>query len=222
MLLVIGTAVVASTSAVMLARHQAMQSRQINNWVEKELAAHGDSLHLSIELGNPFKAPRSPVFEKLQTSLSQFNQLAAARAESKVSPISPPLREAVNVGCPRIMENLANALHDSEPINEKEVNEAIELHELTAGFLSLNGNLIKLSTNDLLAALRRANAMEQGRMNKEYIRYISSIMEFTLTEVIKTLLRGEEHPPVNIRRALSENLMRLTHRLDERTEKRMN
>lgn len=243
MLLMIGTAVATSVGAVALARvrshnvikkHNQLVNRNYSHLQANQAwnAAMGrpdtrqenlrNILMQNIEMSQSrITAPPKPAFHKLEEAYKQFNVVAVARAEANMSPIRDDTREALRVCIPMIINGMRDALDPSAPINEKAVNVLMKLHLALLDLLTPNGILTQAGVKDLKASLRKANLVSQGRMDKAYIEAICPAMEYSLLEVLKTLLRGADRASFEELSKMREQLEKHVVKVDKWAEKRL-
>lgn len=225
MLLMFGTAVVASVGAALFARvrsrdgvAQLQVSRETQLHILKTaLRANADAYSPNTAIAT---APKRPL-QKLEEAFKEFNFVADAREENGVSPIHASARKALNLSIPLIIKHLRDALDTSSSIDEKRVNVAVQLHGVLVDLLTPNGFLVQAAVKDLKASLRKSNVAAQGRMNRAYIQVIIPAIEYSLLETLKTLLRGSDRSEREEQRKTMKQLESHAATINKWAEKRI-
>lgn len=242
MLIILGTAVLASASAIMLARKTAKVSAVKLVGQQLEITPAHKRLELASSLtagkavakqskssSNLFKAGTvKPVsagmgaIDKVRKGIDSFTALAESRDKSEHNPFSDSAKSMVQELIP-VMLNIISKNLSADSIDEKSINTGIKMHDMIASRLLKNyGWICERDLEETMRNIRKINNLMQGRMDREYLEILAITMGLTLQESIRALTLYKDGPSFEMTLAFSKELRKNNDKLEKYLRSRLN
>lgn len=229
MMTFIGAAVLASIGAVLAAQIKAKNKVFPSLGSGTLSLTHNSDVLLqtgqkkSVQHSLKALAQQKPVFVEANKALEQFKFVMDARNKSKVAPLSKELRTAIINMSEIIIKKMTDA-YNSQTVTESEVNTAIQTHSVLVAIslMKREGIFWEMDGKKFLAAIQKANNVEQGQMSKKFVIILCDAMNFSIQEVMKSYIRGYNNSSMDEYRAMSRRMNAFIKQLEDHTTTRLN